>query len=49
MLLKDCDFVMATSGIWRKGKANISRTYLAEKAVEKSGKLGDKSIVVALS
>jgi len=34
---RDCDILLATSGIWRKGSANHNRVYFAEDAVKKLG------------
>ena len=36
---KDCDVVMGTSGIWRKGKSNFGKVYFAEDAVARLGSM----------
>ncbi len=42
---RDCDVLVATSGIWRKGSANHSKVYFAEDAVRKLGSYKKDGVV----
>jgi len=42
---KDCDMLVATSGIWRRGRSNLNRVYFAEDAVERLKALGKNKVV----
>ncbi len=43
--VRDCDFVVATSGIWRKGRSGSGKVCLAEDAIDRVSALGKKSVV----
>lgn len=43
--VRDCDTIIATSGIWRKGKSNFGRVRLVENALDQVSKLGKRSVV----
>lgn len=45
--IKDCDIVVGTTGIWRKGKANFGNIYLAQDVLARVNKL-DKDVKVGL-
>jgi TrmH family RNA methyltransferase len=43
--VRDCDVVVATSGIWRKGKSGSGRVFLAEDAMDRVSRLRKNSVV----